>query len=487
MSIRRRFVVGASILPLVAVALASVEGTAVNPTLLFGVVLAAATLCVVAAIGLGIVAHRNEQAELGFVSAFFFAASLLPLVHGITTPGVLYSANAATMTSIFLAVPVGLIGMAPSLARTTAFGRSMSRRWRGWVAGHALATSAVAVTLLAAPQLRLHPEPGSGLAWITAAAIFAATVAVGQRHAWLADVAGRLGPLTVGVGLVLVGLSGFAFIDTTPFSLWFWAVHAIDITGVFLATVGGAVVYYRNGPVDHIVRPVLAVDPHAALELGLSPVIHRFVGDLRRKDEITRDHVVRTADLAVDVATELGLPARQVRRAGLAALLHDIGKLEIPDEILTKPGRLTDGEFSVMRSHAEIGGTMLADTSELSDLADAVRGHHERFDGTGYPDRLAADRIPIEARIVAACDSYDAMANTRHYRTGMDQAKVRSILSEHSGAQWDPTVIDAVITVIDRQAPGQETRLKRVGDAPATTADREFGCSCLPEDVLASS
>lgn len=485
MGVRGRFIAVACVLPLTAVALASIEAAAVAPTLLFGVVLIAASLCAVAAAALALVAHRNDQAELGLVSSFFFATSVLPLVHGITVPSVLYGPNSATMTSVFLAVPAGLVGVAPSLIRNTSVGRGIGRRWRLWVLGHATATTALGVLLLAVPDIRLHPDVGSTGAWISAFALFAGTVAVGQRHAWLAEVAGRPGPVVIGAGFVLVGLSTFAFIDTTPYSVWFWLAHAIDITGVFLATIGGFILYRNNSNVGEVAAPVLAVDPHAALELAVSPIMHRFVADLESKDPITRDHVVRTADLAVDVAVELGLPSTQVRRAGLAALLHDIGKLEIPDEILTKPGRLDDDEFATMQTHTKIGGAMLEAAPGLSSLAGPVRGHHERFDGNGYPDGLAGDAIPIEARVVSACDAYDAMANTRHYRTGLEADKVRAILAEHRGSQWDPAVVDALLAVVGRKSPAPVSRLDGVGQRHVH-ADREFGCACLPEEVLAA-
>ncbi len=485
MTQRRRFLLIAASLPLFAVLGVRVGLVGTAPELLFGIVVVAASLCVVTSIGLLVVAHHHDRAELGFVATCFYAVSLLPLVHGLTVPGVLYGENAVTMTSVFLAVPFGLLGLAPSVGRTTAAGRAIARRWRSWVAGHGAIVTVVAVTLLARPDLHFFPEPGSTTAWFAGGATFAAAALAGWRHAWLADVAGRAAPMVIGVGLLLVGSSAFAFIDTVPFSFWFWAVHALDITGVFLATIGGVVVHRRGLSADEVIAPVVAVDPHAALELGLSPIVERFVADLRAKDQITRDHVVRTADLAVEVALELGLDAEVVRRTGTAALLHDVGKLEIPMEILGKPGRLTDDEFAVMRTHTEIGDRLLATSPGLESLAPSVRGHHERFDGTGYPDRLDGVDIPIEARIVSACDAHDAMANTRHYRTGMEPAKVRAILLEHSGSQWDPRVVDALLRVLDRRPADAPNRLDGVGDALGS-ADREFGCECLPEGVLAT-
>ncbi|MEM1335571.1 MAG: HD domain-containing phosphohydrolase, partial [Actinomycetota bacterium] len=187
----------------------------------------------------------------------------------------------------------------------------------------------------------------------------------------------------------------------------------------------------------------------------------------------------RTGALAIDVACELGLSAAEVRRCGLVGLLHDIGKLEIPDAVLQKPDRLTDDEFAVMRRHTELGGELMAATPVLADLAPAVRGHHERIDGRGYPDQLRAEDIPLVARVVSVCDSYDAMAFTRHYRMGMDHDRVRAILAEHRGAQWDTEVVDALLRVVERRSDRETWALDEVGRDESH--DGPLGCDCLPE------
>ncbi|MEM7273338.1 MAG: HD-GYP domain-containing protein [Actinomycetota bacterium] len=462
------------------------------PTLLFWLVVLAASGCAITALGVARLADRLGQAELGIVAAFFFPTSVLPLVHGLTTPGVLYGPNEVTMTSVFLTLPVS--GLAALIVARAAAGPGY--RWRRWLVATFAVVTVLAGVLLAMPDLRLYPTPGGPAAVVFAAAAFAGAVGLGSRHVQLAEIAGRPAPAVVAIGYLLVGASALVFLGASVWSTYFWLAHLADVTGVFLATIGAIVVYWRQGSVFAVLSPITALEPRGAFEYGLTPVVHRFVADLERKDRITRDHVVRTGALAIDVATALGLPPDEVRRCGLVGLLHDVGKLEIPDEVLTKPGRLTDEEFEIIKTHTVVGAELVAAAPPLADLAPAVRAHHERLDGTGYPDRLAGAAIPLTARIVAVCDSYDAMSFTRHYRSGMDPDKVRSILREHAGSQWDPQVVETLLGVIDGRADGAVWALDGIGRGAAAIPEGAgpgpghrdsvppIGCDCVPTTLV---
>ena len=133
----------------------------------------------------------------------------------------------------------------------------------------------------------------------------------------------------------------------------------------------------------------------------------------------------------------MNLPAEQAERAKAAATIHDIGKLRIPAEIVNKPGRLTDGEFELMKQHAAAGGEMVECLGDPA-LAAAVRGHHERWDGSGYPDGLAGERIPIEARMISVADTFDAISSARPYRAATPHAKALKVIAEEAGEQLDP-------------------------------------------------
>jgi diguanylate cyclase (GGDEF)-like protein/PAS domain S-box-containing protein len=166
------------------------------------------------------------------------------------------------------------------------------------------------------------------------------------------------------------------------------------------------------------------------------------------REGIAETHCAQVADLAASIATTVGLPEATVMRCRLAGWLHDLGKIAIPDAILTKAGPLDEAEWAVMRSHAEIGESILRRIAGLSDAAPAVRHHHERYDGTGYPDGLAGEEIPMEARIVACADAYSAITVDRAYRAARSRHEAIAELRACAGAQLDPTVVDAAVSVL---------------------------------------
>jgi HD-GYP domain-containing protein (c-di-GMP phosphodiesterase class II) len=456
---------------------------------LFWLVLIAASLCVVAAGAVLVRSIRRRETELGYVGLFFMAVSLLPLVHGITTPGVLYGDNQATISSAQWSVPVALVLAGPLLGSSGR--RAISGSWWGrapalrWMAIGLATLVLLSGGLLVNTGLLPVLGPGSWSAGALALVCVGGCVVLSHRHLYLARVAGSPAPLVVSAGFGFVGASTLMWFGAIPFSAGFWVAHALDIAGVFAGTIGALVVLRSTSRVREAIEPVLATEPLAALELGLDPIVHRFVADLEAYDPITRDHVIRTAELAVDVGRELGLSGRELRRLGLAALLHDVGKLELPPEIINKPGRLTDAEYEIVKGHPVYGQTMVESSSALHDIGPLVRGHHERVDGGGYPDRLIGDEIPLSARIVAVCDSYDAMANSRQYREGMGSDRAQSILREHAGTQWDAAVVAAAGRVVSRKPEPLRPALDEVGRGPSVGQASAVGCDCLPAQAVA--
>ena len=460
-----------------------------SPEALFWLVVIAASLCVVTAVLVIARAFVSEQADLAALGLFFFSVSALPLVHGLTTPGVLVGDNTTTMTSVLIAIPVGVLAVAPLAGPSRWRPAWIVRRWRRWVLGAFLAITALSGTLLLELDLLPAPTPRGRITLVIAAASFAACIALSRRHLRLARIARSRGPLVVATGYGFVGASALVWLTTTPFSGAFWSAHLLDIVGVFASTIGALVVYARTRRVQPVLDPVLVADPLRALEVGLDPIVHRYVADLEAKDPITRDHVARTGELAVRVAEELQLDGGAVRRVGLTALLHDVGKLGIPDEIINKPGRLTDAEFDIIRTHAVLGAELVSASPAIRDIAAGVRGHHERIDGAGYPDGLSGETISLDARIVAVCDAFDAMANTRQYRDGMGCDRAIAVLREHAGAQWDAVVVEALVRIIERDPASVEPcAFERVGrDARDADVPDRVGCDCMPEPLVSAT
>jgi diguanylate cyclase (GGDEF)-like protein/putative nucleotidyltransferase with HDIG domain len=173
--------------------------------------------------------------------------------------------------------------------------------------------------------------------------------------------------------------------------------------------------------------------------------VHGLVQALEARDPYTKSHSDNVLRYAVAIAETMGLAEMDLDTVRIAAMIHDIGKLGVPDSILLKPGRLTPAERQIMEEHPLIAVRILDTMRFLERELPAVRNHHERWDGSGYPDHLAATRIPLEARILAAADAFDAMTSTRVYHQSRTIAQAQDILRECSGTQFDPKVADAFI------------------------------------------
>jgi HD-GYP domain-containing protein (c-di-GMP phosphodiesterase class II) len=183
----------------------------------------------------------------------------------------------------------------------------------------------------------------------------------------------------------------------------------------------------------------------ADLERAFTTTLAALTSTVEAKDDYTAAHGEDVADLAERVALRLGLTRAQAGEVRLAAMLHDLGKIAVPSEILLKPGPLTDREWAVMRSHAAVGGELVGRIDAFAHLAPAVRSSHERWDGGGYPDGLAGEQIPLAARIIAACDTYDAIVTARPYRAARTPEQACEELRRVAGTQLDARAVDALL------------------------------------------
>jgi diguanylate cyclase (GGDEF)-like protein/PAS domain S-box-containing protein/putative nucleotidyltransferase with HDIG domain len=169
------------------------------------------------------------------------------------------------------------------------------------------------------------------------------------------------------------------------------------------------------------------------------------------KDRHIRGHQERTSLWAAALAEEMGLPPEQVRDIRIASLLHDIGKVSVSERVLNKPGKLTEEEYAQIKEHAPLGATIMTSEAEaLQQLASIVRHHHERFDGKGYPDGLAGEDIPLEARILSVVDVFDAMTHHRSYRKALSRAEAIAELERGAGTQFDPAVVKTFLALLKR-------------------------------------
>ncbi|MCP9485147.1 MAG: HD domain-containing protein [Gaiellaceae bacterium MAG52_C11] len=452
-----------------------------HPRLAFVAVLVLTAACAVGAalvLAVGLIRRLPEVALLG---SALWVVSVLPMVHGLLLPGHLYGPNPGTLVAVMAAVPAALLAGLPLLLDGTGAGLWLARRWCSWACSWAALAAIGGAALLLWPN-RL-PAPAGG--WTTAivAVSIGGTAVLSLRHLRLFAIGRRAGSLLVSLGFIAPGLATIAFLGAAPLSPGWWLAHLIDAVGVLFAAAGLLWMHGRDRSLALVLRPVLTREPLVALELGLTPVVHDFIAALERKDPVTRKHVVRVAELAMRSGERVGLDGVSLRAVGLGGLLHDVGKLLTPEAILSNPAALTAHERTVIERHPVDGAAMLAPYPHLREAAAVVRAHHERPDGTGYPDGLARAEISFAASIVSVVDAWDAMVSDRPYRAGLPIERAEAILREGAGAQWLRAAVDTVLSELHAAGPVSVPRLTTAGRAPTHAMARsedDIVDACLP-------
>ena len=178
-------------------------------------------------------------------------------------------------------------------------------------------------------------------------------------------------------------------------------------------------------------------------------VMEALAHTIDAKDEYTRGHSIRVANYSRMIAGKMGLSDEECEDVYYMGLLHDLGKIGVPNEIINSPEKLTDEQYDIIKKHPGLGAVILSEIKSRPDLMTGARWHHERYDGKGYPDGKSGEDIPLMARIIAVADSYDAMTSNRSYRDYLPQEKVRSELEKNSGRQFDPKIAGYMISIID--------------------------------------
>ena len=178
-------------------------------------------------------------------------------------------------------------------------------------------------------------------------------------------------------------------------------------------------------------------------------IVEALAASVDAKDRYTHGHSSRVAEYAREIARRAGYTPEKQEEIYMMGLLHDVGKIGVPDAIINKPSRLTDEEYAAIKTHPVVGSQILDHIADYPELVTGARWHHERYDGRGYPDGLAGDDIPEVARIIAVADTYDAMTSNRSYRAVMTQARVREEIARCSGSQFDPNFAAIMLQMID--------------------------------------
>jgi putative nucleotidyltransferase with HDIG domain len=263
----------------------------------------------------------------------------------------------------------------------------------------------------------------------------------------------RLADLAVVVGLVLLAASLYGALALTFMDLGWWLGHTAELVGI--ALVGGSVAYdLRRGSQSRpLIGDLRTAEIVAAEEQFLGARVRALMMRLAEKDTSTEEHTRRVAALAVELGEELGIPAARLRMLAIGGLLHDVGKLSVPDSILQKPGPLDDHEFEIVKQHPERGQELLSELGGFDPGVERlVLDHHERLDGTGYPRGLSADDLDLETRILSVADVYDALVSPRVYRPAWSMDRALALLHAESGTAFDARCVEVLARIVKRDA-----------------------------------
>jgi putative nucleotidyltransferase with HDIG domain len=407
---------------------------------------AAAASAALSALG----ARRRDSMSVLVGTAFSVMGALL-VVHGLTTPGIFVGMNGVVAFSGAATLPVG--GAILALAALPGFRGPRAIR-RLMVLQGALLAAVVALGalgLVVPSVVPAVPEPASpaALALLAIGLAFYGLLALRALRTYL--LARRRGDLVVLGGLAWLAAALVAALVLDFRELGWWLGHAFELVGIAIVGTPVAADLLRRAPSRPLVGDLCGADLVREAEAFLGADVHRLLEKLARKDAYTEGHTRRVALLAVQVGDHLGLPAPRLRDLAIGALLHDIGKLAVPDGVLKKPAPLDDEEFALVRVHPERGAALVSELGFSERVRRLVLDHHERLDGSGYPRGLGRT-MGFEARVLAVCDVYDALISTRVYRGAWEPAAALALIRSGIGTVFDRRCVTALERVLGREA-----------------------------------
>lgn len=402
------------------------------------------SIAALSSIALMVAGVRRRETRAVVAGGAFAAMTLILLIHGLATPGVIIGPNGVVAVAGGLALPIG--GAILTVAALPAL--RGPRHLRAVAAGLVVLLAAIAMLGLIGflvpgdvPSVPGYDSP-EAIALLVVGTLFFATVA--SRAVRTFALTRRAGDLVVVVGIVWLGMALVPVLVLDPYTWVWWTGHALELLGVALVGIPVALDVHRGRPSHPLVGDLPAAELVAEEEAFLGARVRVLMARLEAKDVSTEEHTRRVAEWAVQIGEQLGLAPGRLRDLALAGLLHDIGKLSTPDAILTKPGRLTDAEMDVIKRHPVHGDDLARELGYPEQIRRGVRGHHERLDGSGYPDGLAGEAIDLETRILAVADVWDALVSPRVYRGAWTPERAMGLLVEESGTGFDPRCVEAL-------------------------------------------
>jgi len=404
------------------------------------------------ALAAAVAASRDGRSAPVLLAIGCVGVGTLMLAHGLTTPGMLGQPMNMWVGRLGSLALVGFaICQGAAAWEGNPIGRLVARAPRLSLATAITALIVFATVVVIDPTMFAGTQPLPGEDLIRTLILGLASVALlvtGVVHwrRW------RLGRDRIELALVLASWLSMSAILSLGFGmLWrlsWWDYHLYLLTG-FAATAWAVVAEYRRSrSLEEAIGGLSVRDPLEQIARGHPEALDTLIGAVEAKDPYTHGHSRRVAELSSKIGMRLGLEPEALRGLHQGASLHDVGKISVPDQILNKPGELSDEEWDAIKQHPIVGWDLAQRAPSLRESLTAIRHHHERWDGSGYPDRLEGDEIPLAGRIVGVADVWDALTSDRSYRPAWDPDRAVDHIAAGAGSLFDPQCVEAFLDVV---------------------------------------
>lgn len=418
----------------------------------FYIVSSVALLATLVAIAVGISGSRVRNIKVSFLSLSFISLAETFTVHGLSTPNFLIHSShlpgvAAQSSTLLASFWLWL----SSLSSDSAFITKLSGMRGGLIPVWTIFIGGIGITGLLHPHLLdlipLDQYPINGA--ITLFVIFLNLLTI---YRYYQSYRFSRFPLQKAIiySCCWLMVAQYIMVAGESWRTSWWLYHFL-LFGSMIVMLSGLVKQYAANPsLAMAMKSLFTNDPVERITSCLSPSVKTLILATEAKDTYTAGHNFRVTMYAMRLAEEMKLPPEQLRVLSQGSIVHDVGKINIPDSILNKPGRLTEEERAIIEAHPVKGYEMCRMLGIMREELAIIRSHHEKWDGTGYPDRLKGEQIPLLARIVAVADVYDALTSNRAYRQAWSHDQAIQLLIDNSGSHFDPECVEAWVRVCER-------------------------------------
>ncbi|CAM4095504.1 HD domain-containing protein [Paenibacillus alkaliterrae] len=419
-------------------------------------------LALALAVAVGIVAIQLRNIKISFLSLSYVSLAAMFVLHGLSTPGFLMhhsgiSGSAAQLSVILAVVWLWLSSVSvdqPLIKRFAQWQRLLLPIWT-------LMLFAFCVFLWLFPDFThyFHLKESPAKWYFT---IFIVGMNGWTMYRYLQTYLSSRFPLQLSVvystGWMII--AQLIIVSGQPWNASWWLYHFLLLASVIIMVAGIINQYVSSRSITASVRLMFRANPRDWINTYMSTSVRELVMTTEARDSYTAGHNYRVALYALKLGEELSLSPAELRAIAQGGLVHDVGKLRIPDHILNKPGKLTPEERQVIEVHPVSGYDLCKRLGFMPEELSVIRSHHEKWDGSGYPDQLAGEQIPLLARVTAVADVYDALTSSRSYRKAMSHEAAMDIIVKESGRHFDPRCVEAWQKLVQEQQPFFEETIR---------------------------